>query len=122
MQGELIQEEERLEAEYWWFVGRRSIIHRLLRRFRVNAGLAIDVGCGSGRNLEVLTAHARSVAGVDCSAAAVRLTAARGFAAIQADGNLLPLADGSIDLLTGLDVLERAARWSAPGLARVFMV
>ena len=106
MQGELIQEEERLEAEYWWFVGRRSIIDRLLRRFRVNAGLAIDVGCGSGRNLEVLAAHARSVAGVDCSASAVRLTAARGFAAIQADGNLLPLADGSVDLVTALDALE----------------
>jgi hypothetical protein len=53
VQGELMQEEERLEAEYWWFVGRRSIIDRLLRRFRVDAGLAIDVGCGSGRNLEV---------------------------------------------------------------------
>jgi len=35
---------------------------------------------------------------------------------------LLPLADGSIDLLTGFDVLERAARWSAAGLARVFVV
>jgi len=27
-----------------------------------------------------------------------------------------------MDLLTGLDVLERAARWSAAGLARVFVV
>jgi hypothetical protein len=35
---------------------------------------------------------------------------------------LLPLADGFIDLLSGLEVLERAARWSMAGLPRVFVV
>lgn len=106
MDTELIQAEERLEAEYWWFVGRRVILDRLLRRFLRPARLAVDVGCGSGRNLEVLARHARSVLGADCSAAAVQLTAARGFPVVQADGNLLPLADWSVDLLTALDVLE----------------
>lgn len=106
MQSELIEAEERLEAEYWWFVGRRSIIGRLLARFPGYVPLAVDVGCGSGRNLEVLAPHARSVIGADRSPAAARLTAARQFPVIQADGNLLPLAGQSVDLLTALDVLE----------------
>jgi SAM-dependent methyltransferase len=106
MDTELIQAEERLEAAYWWFVGRRVILDRLLGRFLPGASLAVDVGCGSGRNLEILSGHARGVLGVDRSLAAVRLTASRGFPVVQADGNSLPLPDASVDLLAALDVLE----------------
>ncbi len=106
METELIEAEEQLEAEYWWFVGRRAIIGSLLRRIPGQVALAVDVGCGSGRNLLVTSPHARAVMGVDRSAAAARLTAARGFPAVQADGNFLPLSTESADLLTALDVLE----------------
>ncbi len=106
MRAELIEAEERLEAEYWWFVGRRAILDRLLRHFVKRSRVAVDVGCGSGRNLEVLARHADRVLGTDRSATAVRLTASRHFPALLADGNSLPLADSSADLLTALDVLE----------------
>ncbi len=106
MEGELIRAEERLEAEYWWFVGRRVILDSLLRHFVKRSAVALDVGCGSGRNLEVVARHADRVLGLDRSAAAVTLAAARSFTVLRADGHALPLAASSADLLTALDVLE----------------
>ncbi len=106
MESELIRAEERLEAEYWWFVGRRVILDRLLKHFVGRSGVALDVGCGSGRNLEVLARHADRVMGLDRSAAAAARAAARNFTVFRADGHLLPLAAGSADLMTALDVLE----------------
>lgn len=106
MEAPLIQAEERLESEYWWFVGRRAILHCLLEHFVKRCRVALDVGCGSGRNLEVLSRHVDWVMGVDRSPAAVQLAATRRFAVVRADGSCLPLADDSLDLLTALDVLE----------------
>ncbi len=106
MESELIQAEQRLEAEYWWFVGRRVILDRLLRHFVKRRGVAVDVGCGSGRNLEVLARHCDQVLGLDRAAAAVALAAERSFAVLRGDAHRLPLAAGSADLLTALDVLE----------------
>lgn len=106
MESELIQAEERLESKYWWFVGRRAILERLLRHFVKHSQVAVDVGCGSGRNLEVLAGHADWVLGLDRSAAAIQLAATRRFSVLCGDAKALPLADSSADLLTALDVLE----------------
>ena len=41
----------RLEEDHWWYVGRRRVIHAVVRTLDLPAGAAIlDAGCGSGRN------------------------------------------------------------------------
>ena len=106
MESELIQAEQRLEDEYWWFVGRRVILDRLLAHFVPRSAVAVDVGCGSGRNMQVLARHAEHVIGLDRSPAAAALAAVRGLQVMRGDAHRLPLASSSADLLTALDVLE----------------
>jgi SAM-dependent methyltransferase len=106
MKGELIRIEADLEETYWWFVGRRAILERVLRRFGKHGRVAVDVGCGSGRNLQLLSSYADFVIGLDRSSTALELAASHGLAAARADGRAVPLASSSVDLLSSLDVLE----------------
>jgi SAM-dependent methyltransferase len=106
MQDELIKTEKNLDETYWWFVGRRMIIETVHRWFGKPAGVAVDIGCGSGRNMELLAHHAHVVMGFDRSPAALELAAAHGFQTANADGQAIPLADCSVNLLSALDVLE----------------
>lgn len=108
-----------IEASHWWFVGRRRIIRSFLERLyrdrdwgrSNNAGQRValeilDVGCGTGANLEMLSRFGR-VQGVDVSAEAVSFCRARGLPSVrQAAAEELPYEDSAFDLLTCLDVLE----------------
>lgn len=106
MKSALTEAEHELEDKYWWFVGRRAIIDNVLRRFASRCGMAVDVGCGTGRNLAILAQYADTVAGLDRSLAALSIAVSQGLAAGCVDGHSLPLADESVDLLTAFDVLE----------------
>jgi len=106
MKGELIRTEKDLEETYWWFVGRRIILERVLCRFGKHGRVAVDVGCGSGRNLQLLSRHADYVIGLDRSSTALELAASQRPATARADGQAIPLASSSVDLLSALDVLE----------------
>jgi 2-polyprenyl-6-hydroxyphenyl methylase/3-demethylubiquinone-9 3-methyltransferase len=67
----------------------------------------VDVGCGDGMLARVLGDGVR-VIGVDFVDAAVRVARARGVRAVLADLNHadLPFRDGTIDVVTALDVVE----------------
>ncbi len=106
MKSSLTEAEHRLEDTYWWFVGRRAIIDSVLGRFAPGNRVAVDVGCGSGRNMEILSRYADHVAGLDRSIAALSIAAERGLPVGCVDGHSLPLADASVDLVAALDVLE----------------
>jgi SAM-dependent methyltransferase len=106
MKDELITSENRIEETYWWFVGRRAILESFLRRFVKCQRVAVDVGCGSGRNMQLLSRYNEFVVGLDRSPAALRLAVARGLPTACADGHCIPLADSSVDFLSALDVLE----------------
>ena len=106
MNSESIKAERDLDETYWWFVGRRAILERVLRRFGKQSRLALDIGCGSGRNMQVLARLANSVIGLDRSSAALELAASHGQQTVRADGHSIPLADSSVDLISALDVLE----------------
>src|ERR1019366_6892705 len=102
---ELIRTERDLQETYWWFVGRRAILKSVLRRFVKHARVAVDIGCGSGKNMPLLSHHADFVIGLDPSSALESAAPHEGRTA-RADGQDIPLADSSVDLLSALDVLE----------------
>jgi SAM-dependent methyltransferase len=47
-----------IESLHWWFVGRRAICSDLISSFAVSSHLKIlEVGCGTGGNLQMLSYH-----------------------------------------------------------------
>jgi SAM-dependent methyltransferase len=98
-----------IDAEHWWFAARREIIAGLIER---QAGLRpgariLEVGCGTGSNLELLQRYGR-VDAIEPDDPARALASARSGIAVK--GGLLPdgveLDDGAYDLIVLLDVLE----------------
>jgi len=99
-----------VEERHWWFVGRRAIIESFLaavigqigkRRPRI-----LDVGCGTGANLQMLGAYGVAE-GVDVSDEALEFCRARGLAKVKhGAAESLPYEDASFDLVTALDVVE----------------
>jgi SAM-dependent methyltransferase len=109
----------RVEESHWWFVGRRRIIRSFLERLRhdLEATRAkhgdkssplniLDVGCGTGANLEMLSEFG-AAEGVDVSAEALSFCQARGLRNVkQGEAEALPYDAQSFELVTGLDVVE----------------
>jgi SAM-dependent methyltransferase len=108
----------RVEETHWWFAGRRRIIGSFLKRLCTNLQMEqsgkeadfplkiLDVGCGTGANLEMLSEFGES-AGVDISAEALSFCRERGLKNVkQGAAEALPFDDSSFDLVTGLDVVE----------------
>jgi SAM-dependent methyltransferase len=98
-----------IDNEHWWFAARREIIARLIeRQAEVRRPLRIlEVGCGTGSNLELLQRYGR-VDAIEPDDPARALATARSGVAVK--GGLLPdgvhLEDGAYDLIVLLDVLE----------------
>lgn len=109
----------RVEESHWWFAGRRQIIKSFLERVCRDLKAAreehgghgsdlniLDVGCGTGANLEMLSQFGEAE-GVDVSAEALSFCEARGLMTVkQGAAEALPYEDNSFDLVTGLDVVE----------------
>jgi len=99
----------RLEEDFWWFAGMREITAALLDSFLPHADRVIlDVGCGTGGNLEWLARYAGNgrVAGIDLISTALKFCRERNHERlVQASATGLPFADRSFDLITSFDVL-----------------
>jgi ubiquinone/menaquinone biosynthesis C-methylase UbiE len=100
-----------LEDDFWWFVGMREITAALLDPICAKGSkerLIVDVGCGTGANLEWLkryTAPAKII-GIDLMSDALTFCQHRGWQNLaQASATNLPLADATVDLATSFDVL-----------------
>ena len=96
------------EGRHWWFIGRRKIIESFLERIGERGELKniLDVGCGTGANLEILSRYGEAE-GVDVSAEALSFCRARGLNQVrQGEAEHLPYEDNSFDLVTALDVVE----------------
>lgn len=99
-----------VEDTHWWFVGRRRIIHSWVERIGRDIGKLrpriLDVGCGTGANLQMLSQFGVAE-GVDVSTEALDFCRARGLARVrQGAAESLPYEDAQFDLVTGLDVVE----------------
>jgi SAM-dependent methyltransferase len=101
----------RVEDSHWWFVGRRAILESFLEqivseiRDPQSAIRILDVGCGTGANLEML-ANFGEAEGVDVSDDALEFCRAKGLKAHKGLAEKLPFEDESFDLVTALDVVE----------------
>src|ERR1700716_2555084 len=75
-----------VEGKHWWFAGRRRIIAgfvaEVCRNFSEPRPRILDVGCGTGANLQMLGEFG-DAEGVDVSADALEFCRARGLAKVK---------------------------------------
>jgi SAM-dependent methyltransferase len=96
-----------LEQNHWWYRGVRSIYRILLRRYVSDSkGRVLDVGCGTGGNLSLLTERG-AVTGLDPWRPALLFCSADKLSGlVQGEAEALPFKDGAFDLVTMLGVIE----------------
>jgi SAM-dependent methyltransferase len=100
----------RVEQEHWWYTGRRKIltgfVEEICRQVTDRRPRILDVGCGTGANLLMLSEYGEAE-GVDISEAALAFCRERGLDKVRLGaGEKLPYEDGTFDLVTALDVVE----------------
>lgn len=97
-----------IEDRSWWVRGRKAIIREYLERARRRGTLStiMDIGCGSGGNLDVLGDFG-GVIGVEPSEPLARRARSRGVAEAVFQQDALELDEcRNVDLFTMFDVLE----------------
>lgn len=98
------------EHTHWWHIGKRRIVYSLLKRYlppgHREDRRALDLGCGTGLNLEQLEKYALAT-GTDYYVEALDFCRQRGHTRLaKADAANLPFADQYFDIATALDVIE----------------
>jgi SAM-dependent methyltransferase len=98
------------EESHWWYVGRRRIIRSFVKeicgQIGGRAAQILDVGCGTGANLLMLSEFGEAE-GVDISPQAITFCQARGLSNVRLGAaEALPYDDDQFDLVTALDVVE----------------
>ena len=99
-----------IEKSHWWHVGRRRIVESFVKgicgRLKDRRPRILDVGCGTGGNLLLLSKYG-DAEGVDVSPDAVSFCRERGLQQVkQGTAEQLPYGDATFDLVTALDVVE----------------
>jgi SAM-dependent methyltransferase len=100
----------RVEQSHWWYAGRRQILASFLddicRRVTDRRPRILDVGCGTGANLLMLSKYG-DAEGVDVSEDALAFCRERGLENVKLGAaEELPYDNGTFDLVTALDVVE----------------
>lgn len=97
-----------VEDHHWWFTGKHRLVANLLRAHLPKAPSGgrtlLDVGAGTGRVMELLSAFGAAY-GCDLSPDALRFCRERGLAVARADAARLPFVPGGFDAVTLLDVI-----------------
>ncbi len=115
--------EWQVENYHWWFSVRRKILGDLLTSIKIpSKELAIDIGCGVGSNLNVLSSKGIHAIGLDHSLYALSLVKRRlKLPLINGDLSKLPLRSNSIGLIVAMDVLEHLDN-DANGISEFYRV
>jgi SAM-dependent methyltransferase len=100
----------RVEQSHWWHTGRREILASFVadicRQVTDRRPRILDVGCGTGANLLMLSKYG-DAEGVDVSEDALAFCRERGLEKVKLGaGEELPYEDGTFDLVTAFDVVE----------------
>lgn len=117
---------DEVEGSHWWFVGRRAILESFLTpiiqnlKSRIQNPRILDVGCGTGANIEMLSQFGEAE-GVDVSDDALEFCRRKGLNVQKGLAETLPYDDGSFELTTALDVIEHLDD-DVAGLKEMFRV
>ena len=100
----------RVEQAHWWYSGRRKIlagfVEEICRNVTDRRPRILDVGCGTGANLLMLSKYG-AAEGVDISEDALAFCRERGLDQVRLGAaEELPFDDGIFDLVTAFDVVE----------------
>lgn len=110
MQADAYVEMANLQSRHWWFLARQKIISAQIRQLGLPLDAAIlEVGCGPGGNLNMLSQFGR-VHAIELDDYARSFAQSLGTKAIAIKGGKLPhdikFEPGSFDLICLFDVLE----------------
>lgn len=95
-----------LEDSHWWFVGKRLIVDRVIRKFINGTEMEVlDVGCGTGQMPKLLQKYGNTI-GLDLSEKALEFCKKRKIRNLfQASALELPFKNNVFDLVTAFDLL-----------------
>jgi SAM-dependent methyltransferase len=98
------------EARHWWFTGRRAILDTVIADLHLPAAASIlEIGSGTGGNLDLLAAHGKvSAVEMDPTAMSISIAKTGGRFDIRAGHcpETMPFPAASFDLVCMFDVLE----------------
>lgn len=96
-----------LENKHWWHISKRRSIRQLIEKYnKVKNPKIIDIGCGTGKNIEELQ-KLGLVFGLDNSKEALNFCKKKGLKnLILGRAEKTDLKDNFFDIITLLDVLE----------------
>jgi len=110
MKKEMYSHIQDVEQAHWWYVARRKIIFDWVFRLLADypAPRVLDVGCGTGFNVEYLRNNGYShVVGLDFSTEALIFCQSRKLShLVCGDGTRSPLRHESFDVIMALDLIE----------------
>lgn len=110
METEIYENMFAVEESHWWYRARREIIFYWIDQVAKTHPCPrfLDIGCGTGYNLYTLREMGyQFITGADIFYSALKYSKARGIRnLVCSNGENLPLAHGSYDLILALDVVE----------------
>lgn len=96
-----------LEDNYWWHVGRKSIISHQMKRLDLNKRPKIlNIGCGTGGMIPLFEQYG-DVTNTDISDEAIKFCRQHGYKnVVKYNGKKLPFNTREFDMVIATDVLE----------------
>lgn len=95
------------EENHWWHRAKRELVGYFIKNnIHTPSPVILDVGCGTGKNMEAFGTFGRTV-GLDSSKTAIEYCKKRGLAtAVLGSAENMPFSSNKIDIVTALDVIE----------------